>query len=89
MAEAFFTLYALQRGAYVHAFEPNPEMDDALEKTLALHRFENRATVRRAGLSDEASEHTLIVEPVNLEAASFSDSERKLNKNQKEKGKRV
>jgi FkbM family methyltransferase len=54
--EGFFSLYALERGAQVLAFEPVPEIARALEKTLEEYIEAGRARVFALGLGKEREE---------------------------------
>lgn len=51
--EGFFSLYALEKGANVLAFEPIPEIAQALEKTLEAFIASGRAKVFPLGLGRE------------------------------------
>jgi len=48
--EGFFSLYVLKKGANVIAFEPVPEIAQALEKTLESYIKQGRAKVFPMGL---------------------------------------
>lgn len=54
--EGFFSLYALEKGANVLAFEPIPEIAQALERTLEKFIKEGRAKVFSLGLGRERGE---------------------------------
>ena len=63
--EGFFSLYALERGANVLAFEPVPEIAGALEKTLKEYIEKGRAKVYALGLGREREEKTIFLSSVN------------------------
>lgn len=55
--EGFFSLYALEKGASVLAFEPIPEIARALERTLEPFIASGRAKVFPLGLGRERGEN--------------------------------
>lgn len=57
--EGFFSLYALEKGASVLAFEPIPEIAKALEKTLEPFITSGRAKVFPLGLGRERGENNV------------------------------
>ena len=57
--EGFFSLYALERGANVLAFEPVPEIAGALEKTLKKYIEAGRAKVYPFGLGRERGKNNI------------------------------
>ena len=59
--EGFFSLYALERGANVLAFEPVPEIAGALERTLKEYIKAGRAKVYPFGLGREREEKTIFL----------------------------
>ena len=59
--EGFFSLYALERGANVLAFEPVPEVARALERTLKEYIEAGRAKVYPFGLGREREEKTIFL----------------------------
>ncbi len=59
--EGFFSLYALERGANVLAFEPVSEIAEALEKTLKEYIEKGRAKVYALGLGREREEKTIFL----------------------------
>jgi len=63
--EGFFSLYALERGANVLAFEPVPEIAEALEKTLEKYVEAGRAKVFPFGLGREREEKTIFLSSIN------------------------
>jgi FkbM family methyltransferase len=63
--EGFFSLYALERGANVLAFEPVPEVARALERTLKEYIEAGRAKVFPFGLGREREEKTIFLSSIN------------------------
>ena len=63
--EGFFSLYALERGANVLAFEPVSEIARALEKTLKKYIEKGRAKVYALGLGREREKKTIFLSSVN------------------------
>lgn len=63
--EGFFSLYVLERGAQVLAFEPVPELTRALKKTLEEYIDAGRARVFTLGLGKEREEKTIFLHPTN------------------------
>jgi FkbM family methyltransferase len=63
--EGFFSLYVLERGAQVLAFEPVPELARALKKTLEEYIDAGRARVFTLGLGKEREEKTIFLHPTN------------------------
>jgi FkbM family methyltransferase len=63
--EGFFSLYALERGARVLAFEPVPEVARALERTLKEYIEAGRAKVFPFGLGREREEKTIFLSSIN------------------------
>jgi len=57
--EGFFSLYALERGANVLAFEPVSEIAEALEKTLKEYIEKGRAKVYALGLGRERGKNDI------------------------------
>nr|MDW8082159.1 FkbM family methyltransferase [Candidatus Calescibacterium sp.] len=72
--EGFFSLYALEKGANVLAFEPVPELAQALEKTLSEFIKAGRAKVYPLGLGREKEEKTMfILRDGAVGGSTFSD----------------
>lgn len=72
--EGFFTLYALEKGANVLAFEPVPEIAQALEKTLRAYIDVGRAKVFPIGLDSERGERMIFIHPTNSGSATLSQA---------------
>ncbi|NSW76050.1 MAG: FkbM family methyltransferase [Candidatus Atribacteria bacterium] len=70
--EGFFSLYALEKRANVLAFEPIPEIAQALEKTLAEFIAQGRAKVFPMGLGKEREEKTMFVLKDWVAGSAFS-----------------
>lgn len=58
--EGFFSLAALRRSARVVAFEPHPQAAEALRRTFALHKTDDRAVVHPLALGDVDADATLM-----------------------------
>jgi len=70
--EGFFSLYALDKGANVLAFEPVPEIAEALEKTLKSYIDAGRAKVFPLGLGRKREERMIFCHPTNAGSNTFS-----------------
>jgi FkbM family methyltransferase len=70
--EGFFSLYALEKGANVLAFEPVPEIAEALEKTLEKYVEAGRAKVYPFGLGREREEKTMFLVKKRVIRSTFS-----------------
>lgn len=70
--EGFFSLYALDKGANVLAFEPVPEIAKALEKTLKVYIDAGRAIVFPVGLGKEIGERKIFLHPTNSGGSTMS-----------------
>lgn len=71
--EGFFSLYALEKGANVLAFEPVPELAQALERTLEPFIREGRARVFPVGLGREREEKVIHLSSNNSGSNTMSD----------------
>jgi len=66
----FFSLYALDQGANVLAFEPVPEIAQALEKTLKDYIAAGRARVFGLGLGSKRGEAEIFISASNSGAST-------------------
>lgn len=71
--EGFFSLYALEKGANVLAFEPVLEIAQALERTLEPFIQKGRARVFPVGLGKEREETMIYLSFVNSGSHTMSD----------------
>lgn len=72
--EGFFSLYALSRGANVLAFEPIPDVAEALKLTLAPYVEEGRARVFQLALGGVRGRSKIMLDNSNLGASTLVDS---------------
>ncbi|MEM4949623.1 MAG: FkbM family methyltransferase [Candidatus Jordarchaeales archaeon] len=70
--EGFFSLYALEKGANVLAFEPVPELVRALERTLAEFIKAGRARIFPFALGQAKGEKTLHIYYYNVGRSTLS-----------------
>lgn len=70
--EGFFSLYALEKGANVLAFEPVPELVRALERNLAEFINAGRARIFPFALGKEEGEKTLHIYYYNVGRSTMS-----------------
>lgn len=70
--EGFFSLYALERGANVIAFEPIPELAKALELTLQDYINAGRAKVLPYGLGKDDEEKEMLIFEDFVGSSTFS-----------------
>lgn len=71
--EGFFSLYALRKGAKVIAFEPIPELAEALKKTLQSYIREGRAKVFAFGLGEKDEELEMFLFKDGVMSSTFSE----------------
>lgn len=69
--EGFFSLYALEKGANVLAFEPVPELVQALERTLSEFIKSGRARIFPIGLGRGKEERVIRVYRDNVGASTL------------------
>ncbi len=74
--EGFFSLYALSRGANVLAFEPIPDVAEALKLTLAPYVEEGRARVFQLALGEGRGRSRILLDNSNLVGSTLVDSGR-------------
>lgn len=72
--EGFFSLYALEKGANVLAFEPVPEIAQALERTLEPFIREGRARVFPVGLGSTQERQKMWVVKGRATWSTFSEN---------------
>jgi len=72
--EGFFSLYALDKGAKVLAFEPVPEIAQALERTLKSYIDAGRAKVFPLGLGSERGEKGIFLHSTNSGSATLNQT---------------
>jgi len=77
--EDFFSLYALEKGANVLAFEPVPEIAQALERTLNPFIKEGRARIFSLGLGREQREEQIYLSSNNPGSNTMSDDAIKIH----------
>lgn len=70
--EGFFSLYALNQGANVIAFEPIFEIAQALHKTLKDYIGIGRAKVFSLGLGEKAGRKKIFLHSINSGSATFN-----------------
>lgn len=70
--EGFFSLYALEKGANVIAFEPIPELAEALRMTLDDYIRRGKAKVFQVGLGERAEEREMFLFKKGVMSSTFS-----------------
>jgi FkbM family methyltransferase len=68
----YFSILCASLGAEVHAFEPEPESADQLERSLQLNRFESRLVVNRLAVADRRGSLPLHRSPGGAQTGNSS-----------------
>lgn len=72
--EGFFSQYALEKGANLLAFEPVPEIAQALERTLRAYIDAGRAIVLPLGLGRERAKGRIFLHTTNSGGATLNQA---------------